>query len=134
MKRAILFYLTSLLLLSSTDVIAGDPFYHDQRSRLVNKSQQILINHGLCVNENDCRIKKFIFAGGSTGGIYLEVYGISNLSVIEEIIDASIDEYGRNNKKVGVSVEFYRGEHEESEGVAGLFTNPFMELYLSKEE
>ena len=134
MKRATLFCLISLVLLSSSDAFAGDPFHYDQRTRLVNNSELILINHGLCVNENDCTKKKFVFAGGSTGGIHLEVYGVSDLPVIEGIIDASIVEYGRNNKKIGVSVEFYRGKHEESEGFTGLFTSPFIKLHLSGEE
>jgi len=135
MKRLILLF---FILLSTSlplkEAFAGDPFYYDQRTRLVNTCTEILMSHGLCADKNDCIKKQFVFVGGSSGGIYLEVYGVTEMPVISKVISASVSEYAKNNKKISVTVYFYNEKHNDVEGIIGaIFSSPFAQLNLGGE-
>lgn len=135
MKRILLFSLLTIVFVEIPIVFGGDSLYYEQRERLARTSIQVLIKRGLCVDENDCHVKQIVFAEGSTGGVVLTVYASPDLRTISEIVSASIDEYEKNHKKMGVFVEVYRQKHEDVMGLfRPFFTSPYIKLYLQGEK
>lgn len=135
MKRIFFFSLLAAFLVEIPIALGGDSLYYEQRDRLAKTSIQVLIRRGLCVDENDCHIKQFVLVAGSTGGVVLNVYGISDLPAISEIFSASIDEYEKNGGKMGVFVEVYRQKHEDVMGfIRPIFTSPYIKLYFKGEK
>lgn len=109
--------------------------YQEQALRLTENSKLALIKHGLCIDENDCTKKQFVFFLRTSSGVMLDIYGISDLHVITEIIFACLDEYGKNAKRMSIDVKVYSEKREDVTGlITPFFVSPFIKLYLQGEK
>lgn len=136
MKRILFFSLLASLLIEIPIAIGGSPsIYQEQALKLTENSKSALIRHGLCIDENDCTKKRFVFFLRTSSGVMLDIYGISDLRVISEIIGACLDEYEKNTKRMSIDVKVYREKHEDVVGpINSLFTSPYIKLYLQGEK
>lgn len=136
MKRILFFTLLASLFIEIPIAIGGSPsIYQEQALKLTENSKSALIRHGLCIDENDCTKKQFVFFLRTSSGVMLDVYGISDLRVISEIIGACLDEYEKNAKRMSIDVKVYREKHEDVMGlIKPLFVSPYIKLYLQGEK
>ncbi|MCX7192030.1 MAG: hypothetical protein NTY60_00090 [Proteobacteria bacterium] len=136
MKRILFFVLLVFFTLEVPMVFGGEPStYQIQGLRISQNSDQILIKHGLCIDENDCVEKQLMFFKSASSGLMLSVYGISDVGAISEIIGICLDEYGRNAKRISIEVKVYREKHEETRGlIKSRLISPYIKFYLQGEE
>lgn len=136
MKRILFFALLASLFVEMPIAIGGSPsIYQEQALKLTENSKFAFIRHGLCIDENDCTKKQFVFFIRTSSGVMLDIYGISDLRVISEIIGACLDEYEKNAKRMSIDVKVYREKHEDVVGpINSLFTSPYIKLHLKEEK
>ncbi|KAF0190857.1 MAG: hypothetical protein FD165_2318 [Gammaproteobacteria bacterium] len=136
MRHIFRIVLLAFLLIETSVVLGGSPsIYQEQALRLTQSAKSILIKHQLCVDENDCTKKQFVFFVRTSKGVILNIYDISNIQVISEIIGASVDEYEKNAKAMSINVKIYNEKHEDAVGlINSLLAAPYIKLYLQGEE
>lgn len=136
MKRVLIFIFLASLFITIPIVIGGSPsIYQEQALRLTQSSDSILIKHGLCIDRNDCTKKQFVLFVRTSSGVMLNVYGISELRAISEIIGLCMDEYEKNAKRMSIDVKVYREKHEDVVGpINSLLTSPYIKLHVRGEK
>lgn len=135
MKRILFFALLISFFIEIPIAIGGSPsIYQEQALTLTENSKLALIRHGLCIDENDCTKKQFVFFLRTSSGVMLDIYGISDLRVISEIIGACLNEYEKNAKRMSIDVKVYREKREDAVGpINSLLTSPYIKFYLRGE-
>lgn len=121
----------SLLFIWTPSVMATKPgIYNDYAHSLGKKVDSVLIRAGYCLNSNDCNKKEYLLYVGSSEGITVELYQISDAKILKEVIDIYRLAYKDNNQKINIDLVAYRESHKELMGFKKLYKKPYIQLKL----
>jgi len=90
----------------SLNVFAGfeDRKFQDSGHNIAKNAFSILIEKGICSDENDCNKKEIFFYGGISSGIEIYIYGVLDQDVISNILESCSDEYVSSGRKMNIKL------------------------------
>lgn len=95
--------------------------YHSQVQAHLEAAKDVLVNHGLCKNHDDCTRNRLIFGSSEAirigskqfGSIQIEVYGVSNMDIVVEIIGV-ITRLHKQHPVPRIQLDVYKSNHAAS--------------------
>lgn len=105
--------------------------YYAEGKELCDSIDAILIAEKLCRDSDDCTKKEYVFFYPATG-VEVDVYGITDQSLIKKIVDSCIEKHAINR---GIRYELTMYRQTKAEDVKKLISErPILRLILKKEE
>ncbi len=92
--------------------------YQEQADAYIEKAQSVLMAHGVCQDQNDCRKRHLLFWDGGEfnigpfefGGVDIFVYKISDPQIIGDIV-AAFGEVYKTRHGPSLTVKIYANKH-----------------------
>jgi len=105
---------------------------------LSNDIYEIFIENKICTNKmKDCTSKELLFFDGSTDTLYIYIFSIDNMKVVNEIIQVCTDRYSKEHKDFSIDLSFYNISMKEKNkrgSIKELFNkSSFLEFKLKGE-
>ncbi|HYQ37384.1 MAG TPA: hypothetical protein VER09_00420 [Pseudomonas sp.] len=121
-----------IVVISAISIAGCGERYGEEKSRLSPRIYKVLIESGVCASHQDCNSKEVMFGEGGDR-IYLNVYGLTDPTVIASIFFAVAAEGRALVGDVPISVAIYKepkSEHLGLRRVLGMVT-PYAKLELN---
>jgi hypothetical protein len=101
---------------------------------LIGASKKVLIQQGLCKDEADCTAKKLLFFDADRRNVvYLHLYDVHDIEVVEKIASICLQKYDENQRRVTIVLLARERPHREYGIWRKMFENPFIEVRLRGE-
>ena len=75
------------------------------------RAKNVLINRGLCKDDQDCSRKQIIFFARQGNRIVMELYEVTDSNVVAEIAGLCFAEYTNSNRNLFITLEAFKTPH-----------------------
>ena len=134
MKRIILVFCFVLISCSVSASLYREK--HDDVLKVISPViEGILVFHGLCKDANDCGKKQLFFLKSGKNALYVSLYSITDLKVIQDVVESIFIVYEKNNSTDSINFQAYKKSHSESKGIFKVFFNknePFFTMSIKE--
>ena len=131
--KKIIFY--NLLILSSVMFLLSScgEAYRGAASNLRPRLQEVLIQHHVCENDNDCR-KKDVMLGEYGNRVHLNFYGIKDEKIVSAIFKVVVEDCAVLTGNAPITVRVFTTPKSENLGVKAAFglNTPAFQLEINK--
>ena len=130
--KTVILLLLGVISIEFSPTFAADDIAYEQRLRLINEAKDIFIRRNICTDrERDCREKELVLSARSYTGNLFEFYEI-DADAVREIIGLCLTEYERSNRKITMTIVFYKEPHQARVGKAFKLKTPkpYIEITL----
>ncbi|WP_126462790.1 hypothetical protein [Sulfuritortus calidifontis] len=90
-----------------------DRTFENQRLDLARKSENILIENGVCSSIKDCRNKKLIFISPAKSGINVKTYSISSKAALQQLTSQCAKAFLDANGAINITIEMFSISKDE---------------------
>lgn len=107
--------LLGVLLIASIPVaLAAEEGSRELANALVDASDKVLIEQGVCKDKKDCVAKELVFFEAERrDSVYLSLYNVRNASAIEKIVSICLQKYEENQRKKTIVLSVWDKPHRE---------------------
>lgn len=103
------------LICTVTAAHAGeDMTYSEDQKAICQQIAEVLISHQVCGDRNDCHKRGIVFCSPAIKGVGVQLWGISNYSIIGPVLIVATDAFARRNGEMRLYVDVYRSTKQES--------------------
>ncbi len=88
--------------------IAKHQNYIKELTPLINN---ILVSNGLCEDKLDCNKKTFLLYGAGKNRLYITMYSINSLDIVQNIINIILEKNKSLNEAYPLTLEIYKNKH-----------------------
>ena len=131
--KKIMFY--NLLIVSSVILLLSScgEAYRVAASNLRPRLQEVLIQHHVCENDNDCR-NKDIMLGEYGSRVHLNFYGIKDEKIVSAIFKVVVEDGVALTGNAPITVRIFTTPKSENLGVTAVFglNKPAFQLEIKK--
>lgn len=127
--------LLGVLLIASVPVaLAAEEGNRELANALVDASDKVLIEQGVCKDKKDCVAKELVFFEAERrDSVYLSLYNVRNASAIEKIVSICLQKYEENQRKKTIVLLVRDRPHREYGTWQKIFGDSPIEVRLKGE-
>lgn len=115
--HSVVFFLTSILAAFGIAHAIENRSFDTEAMDVRYKIDRLLIDNGYCVDNNDCRKKKYLFLGPRADGVDVQVYGLVDQIIIKQIVSTCLAERWRSGFNFSIRVYSVTKDQELSQPI-----------------